>query len=244
MSNGNERFNNDALTWDTQPDVLRATKLAHPAYLSRLPGPELLSTYDVLEIGCGTGILSLLIAPSVRSLTAVDAAEGMISVFKTKLAATEPKVKNILPVNALLENPNDPRIQIDPLTREPIPEGGEGRRFDLVISHLVLHHIPDLSALFNTIHGCLKPGGTVMVTDYEDFGPEARWFHPESRMAGVQRHGIKRTEIQQLLERAGFTYVKVETAFTMEKMVETEPGNGKMEKQMEFPFLVCWGVKP
>lgn len=238
MSNGNERFNDDALTWDTKPDVLRATALAKPAYLSRLPPPEILSTYNVLEIGCGTGILSLLLAPSVRSLTAVDAAEGMISVLNNKLSAN-PKVKNILPVNALLKDPNDPRIQTDPVN------GGrdEGRRFDLVISHLVLHHIADLAELFKTVFGCLKPGGTVMVTDYEDFGPEARRFHPESRMTGVERHGIRRAEIRAWLEGAGLEEVKVETAFEMEKLVETVPGNGMKECEIVFPFLICWGVK-
>lgn len=238
---GNDRFNDDALTWDTKPDVLLATKLAHPAYLSRLPGPETLSTQDILEIGCGTGILSLLLAPSVRSLTAVDAAPGMIDVFRAKLAAANPPVKNILPVNTLLIDPDDASIQIDPVTGDTV---SQGRRFDVVVSHLVLHHIADLTGLFATIFGCMKPGGKVMVTDFEDFGPEARRFHPEARMAGVERHGIKRSDIQAWLENAGFVDVQVETAFEMDKMVETVPGNGIMEHNMTFPFLICSGTKP
>ncbi|KAK5658416.1 hypothetical protein OQA88_2393 [Cercophora sp. LCS_1] len=237
---GNDRFNDDALTWDTKPDVLLATKLAHPAYLSRLLNPETVSTFDVLEIGCGTGILSLLLAPSVRSLTAVDAAPGMIQVFEAKLAAADPPAKNVLPVNTLLTDPDDASIQVDPVTGETV----KGRRFDVVVSHLVLHHIADLAALFATIFGCLKSGGKVMVTDFEDFGPEARRFHPEARMAGVERHGIKRTDIQGWLEGAGFVDVKVETAFEMDKLVETVPGNGINEHNMTFPFLICSGTKP
>lgn len=238
---GNERFNDDALTWDTKPDVLRATALAQPAYLSRLPEPEVLSGYDVLEIGCGTGILSLLLAPSVRSLTAVDAAEGMISVFNAKLASpAHSGVKNVLPVNALLTDPDDERIQRDPVTGSLQPK----RRFDLVVSHLVLHHIADLDALFATVFGCLKPGGTVLVTDFEDFGPEARRFHPEARMAGVERHGIKRTDLRDWLAAAGFVDVQIETAFEMDKLVETDPGNGIKEHNMTFPFLIGKGTKP
>ncbi|KAK1752211.1 S-adenosyl-L-methionine-dependent methyltransferase [Echria macrotheca] len=238
MSSGNERFNEDALAWDTQPSVQRATALAHPAYLSRLPPPATLSTYDVLEIGSGTGLLSLRISPSVRSLTAVDAAEGMIAMLTAKLPTHTPP--NILPVCALLEDPDDPRIGTDPVTNNFV----RNRRFDLVISHLVLHHIPSPPALFSTLYGCLKSGGTVMVTDYEDFGPEARRFHPESRMDGVERHGVRRADVRAWLEGAGFVDVRVETAFEMEKKVETEPGSGVIEHDMVFPFLICWGTKP
>ncbi|KAL2193360.1 S-adenosyl-L-methionine-dependent methyltransferase [Corynascus similis CBS 632.67] len=236
------RFNAEALSWDSNPSVQLATRLAHAAYLSRLPSPSELSTYDVLDLGCGTGLLSLALAPSVRSVSAVDAAEGMISALAAKLSSPElsSTVRNVHPVHALLQDPSDPRLAIDPVTgsSDPAP-----RRFHLVVSHLVLHHIPDLPALFRTMHGCLAPGGRVMVTDFENFGPEARRFHPEAKMDGVERHGIKRDEIKRVLEEAGFVDVKVETSFEMEKAVETEPGSGVMGPVMVFPFLICEGTK-
>ncbi|KAK0715198.1 hypothetical protein B0H67DRAFT_580183 [Lasiosphaeris hirsuta] len=80
-----------------------------------------------------------------------------------------------------------------------------------------------------------------MVTDFEDFGPEATRFHPEARMDGVHWHGIKREVIRAVLEGAGFTDVIVESGFEMEKMVETVPGNGVKEHKMVFPFLFCRG---
>ena len=36
------------------------------------------------------------------------------------------------------------------------------RRFDLVLGHAILHHIPDLSKAFAEFHRVLKPGGTVV----------------------------------------------------------------------------------
>jgi SAM-dependent methyltransferase len=233
------RFNAEALSWDTNPDVQQATALAHKAYLAHLPPASTLSTYDVLDLGCGTGLLSLALAPSVRSVTAVDASDGMIATLQSKLASPDNIVKNIRPVCALLEDPDDPRLATDPVTGTPQP----GRRFDLVVSHLVLHHIPDLEALFRTIYGCLKPGGKVMVTDFEDFGPEARRFHPEGKMDGVERHGIERGEIRRVLEGAGFEEVRVETAFEMGKKVETQPGSGVLGPVVVFPFLICEGTK-
>ncbi|KAK0715199.1 hypothetical protein B0H67DRAFT_644979 [Lasiosphaeris hirsuta] len=59
------RFNTDALTWDTKPDVLKTTALAHAAYLARLPPPSTLATWDVLEIGSGTGLLSCCITSRI-----------------------------------------------------------------------------------------------------------------------------------------------------------------------------------
>lgn len=245
-SASNTRFNAEAAAWDSNPSVLLASHLAKKAILDRLPGPETMSHFDVLEIGCGTGILSLALAPSFRSVTAVDAAEGMVEALQAKLDAQDCTTKNVRAVCALLEDPDDERIQLD-AAAAPRPDGGKGlepRRFDLVVSHLVLHHIPDLLPVLQTMFGCLKRGGQVMLTDFEDFGPQARRFHPEAKMDGVERHGIKRTDMEALLLEAGFADVKVETAFEMDKAVETEPGSGVNGPTMTFPFLICIGTKP
>lgn len=44
-----------------------------------------MSRLDVLDNGCGTGILSLALAPSFRSVTTVDAAEGIVVALQSKL---------------------------------------------------------------------------------------------------------------------------------------------------------------
>jgi 2-polyprenyl-3-methyl-5-hydroxy-6-metoxy-1,4-benzoquinol methylase len=235
-----DRFNSEAAAWDSNPTVVQASHLAHQAILARLPISDVTSTYNVLDLGCGTGLLSLPLASSVRSVTSVDAAEGMIAALNTKLSDPASKVTNVRVVSVLLEDPDDPAIRTDPLdgtTDQPC-------RFDLVVSHLVLHHIPDLHAVLRTMLGCLKPGGRVMLTDFEDFGPKARKFHPEHKMDGVERHGIRRADMEELLQVVGFVDVKVETAFELDKAVETVPGSGELKDTVRFPFLICCGTKP
>lgn len=175
----------------------------------------------------------------MKTLVAVDVAEGMVEALKGKLENERERgggIMNVWPVCAVLEDPDDERIRI---------EGDTGpRRFDLVISHLVLHHIPDLEGVLKTMYRCLKPGGMVALTDFEDFGPEARRFHQEAKMEGVERHGIKREEMERLMGETGFSDVSVEEAFRMEKKVEIVRGGAVVagnREMMEFPFVICLG---
>jgi len=211
-----------------------------------------------LELGCGTGLLSLTLAPHVSSLLAIDASSGMIRALDSKLAQPQAP-RNIRPLCIMLEDPDDPRL---PDSAGSIKSNASStdvsprQRYDLVLSHLVLHHIPDMSAFLTTMFGCLKSGGRLAVTDFEDFGPEARKFHPESKMEGVERHGIPRAEIEHILKKIGYVDVQVEVGWTMRKEIEAWPGEwgskrptkeergGKALEEQDFPFLIMLGTKP
>lgn len=160
----------------------------------------------------------------VQSLTAVDTAAGMIKALQSKI--TTANITNITPIELLLENPDDPALG--------------GKRFDLIISHLVLHHIPDLEPVLQTMFGCLKPKGRIALTDFERFGPKSRLFHPESKMEGVMRHGITKIEMECAIKEVGFDRVQVCHAFDLEKSVEAAEGE---KKTMDFPFLICLGLR-
>lgn len=267
MSAGNERFNAEAAAWDSRPNVHRASESALQAILKFRPdlaAKEQQQQYtaaggglDVLEIGCGTGLLTLRLAPYVHSIVAVDQAHGMVDALRQKLAGAAPALQAaVTPVCVLLEDAEDPALPAaatastdQPPTNDTRP--APRRKFDLAISHLVLHHIPDHPALLRTLFGCLKPGGQVALTDYENFGPEARRFHPESRMLGVAFHGIEAAKFADMMRAAGFVDVLVQPEWTMVKDVERLPGDwdkgkpaGVELETMAFPFLLCRGTKP
>lgn len=244
---GNSRFNQEALNWDSRPFVNEASQAAAKAILANCKTLQW-QPKQVLEIGCGTGILSFLIAPHVDRIVAVDAAEGMIEVLKQKLEKPNAP-KNILPVAVLLEDPEDEHLP----PADQSKDSGPRQKFDLITSHLVLHHIPDLEGVLRTMLGCLAPGGRLMLTDFQDWGPEAQRFHPESKFDGVERHGINVEKMTQLMSNVGFANVSVSPEWTMEKTVEKFPGEfGKEGKPaddsqgevMDIPFVICYGEKP
>jgi SAM-dependent methyltransferase len=144
----------------------------------------------------------------------------MINALQAKLDTHS--ITNIHPLNLLLEDPNDPALK--------------GKKFHLIISHLVLHHVASLEPLLQTMFDLLLPGGRIALTDFERFGPEARKFHPEAKMEGVERHGITKMEMECMIKEVGFDKVQVCQAFRLEKNIEPEGS-------MEFPFLICMGVR-
>jgi 2-polyprenyl-3-methyl-5-hydroxy-6-metoxy-1,4-benzoquinol methylase len=204
QGSGNDRFSAEAAAWDSNPFVHQASKAAFEAIRARFPQLQLMSEraskdgFDVLEIGCGTGLLTMRVAPNVRTIVAVDAAQGMIDVLKAKLDTPEAP-HNIQPVCVLLGDPDDNALP--PVSQHDLD--GPRLRYDLILSHLVLHHVGDLEGLLRTMLGCLKKGGSVALTDFEDFGPEATRFHPKAKMDGVERHGIKKDWMAGLMEKVG-----------------------------------------
>ena len=196
---------------------------------------------DALEIGCGTGLLSFMVAPYVRSLVGADTAEGMIDAFKTKLSQPDAP-KNIMPVCKLVESVEDADLQATAATLQK-RLGGTGSaespcRFDLIISHLTLHHIPSLPTILELMHDCLRPGGRLALTDFEDTGEEAILFHPAGKKRdGVERHGIKREDFARMMGDAGFVEVKVDAAFMFDKYVEEK------KSSMQFPFMIATATK-
>jgi SAM-dependent methyltransferase len=250
---GNERFNAEAAAWDSNPFVHAASSKACDALLQRFPtlrpaGQSSSPQLDVLEIGCGTGLLTFMLAPYVKRIVAIDAARGMIDVLKRKVqeSSDEGVRGKVVPLALLLEDPEDERL---PATEQGL---GEGRaKFDLICSHLVLHHVPPLEELLKTMLGCLKSGGSVALTDFEDYGPEAKRFHPKAKMGGVERHGIPREGMAKMMGEVGFKNVRVERGFALDKRVERHEGEfGDKGKPQDgqgeiasFPFVLCMGER-
>ncbi|KAF2653839.1 S-adenosyl-L-methionine-dependent methyltransferase [Lophiostoma macrostomum CBS 122681] len=241
------RFDADAADWDTNKKHVESVDKAFEAIKRYVPafGDGSAKNLDVLEIGCGTGLLSFQLAPHVRSIVGVDTSEGMLDAFNGKIAGLlSPEKANVAAVNVLVQEADDVHVQGAAAALDT-RRGGSGHdtpyRFDLIVSHLTLHHIPSMPAIFATLFQCLKPGGRIALTDYEDFGPGAIPFHPKDKREGVERHGIQKEAIETIIDGTGFNEVRAERAFVLRKEVQAE--DGKPAREMDFPFLICLGQR-
>ncbi|WP_371499947.1 class I SAM-dependent methyltransferase [Kitasatospora sp. NBC_00374] len=111
---------------------------------------------DVLDVGCGTGSLSLLLAAAGHRVTGVDLAPRMLEQARAKLAAAG------LPGRFLAGDAAAP------------PTGGE--LFDLVLCRHLVWTLPDPAGALRAWVARLRPGGRLVLV-------EGRWR--ESGQAGV-----------------------------------------------------------
>jgi cyclopropane fatty-acyl-phospholipid synthase-like methyltransferase len=184
------RFDEAAATWDEQP---RRTELARAVAAAITRQVHLSHDMDVLDFGCGTGLLTLALQPLVRRVTGADASSGMLDVLKQKVQA-----QGLANVETILL---DPRM---PLSLRA--------RFHLIVSSMALHHIADVAPLFSRFHEQLEPGGRVALADLDR---EDGSFHEDAR--DVFHHGFERKEIQTLLAAAGFVDLGATTATVTRK---------------------------
>ena len=189
MSEQKRDFDKDAALWDENPGRSRvADGVAQAINDEGLPEPSM----DVLDFGCGTGLLALRLLPHARSVTGADTSPGMLDVFRAKIQA-----QSLSNASAQL---------LDPETDDL-----EGV-YDLIVSSMTLHHIPDVAALFRRFYAALKPGGWIALADLE---PEDGQFHADP--TGVFHFGFPREALLAMAAEAGFETPRHKTALTIEK---------------------------
>lgn len=168
-SSGNDRFDAEAATWDTKPEVVLSSRLCLSSILSHASTHfhANLASSAILEIGCGTGLLTIPLSQHVASILALDTANGMIEMLQSKIRAHALEAKVTAKVK-LLESADDPVL--------------DGSVFDVVVSHLVFHHVPDMKRLVEVMKGTLRRGGRIWLSDFEDNGVQAEKFHPQEKV--------------------------------------------------------------
>jgi ubiquinone/menaquinone biosynthesis C-methylase UbiE len=183
-------FDERARDWDTPERRARAVAVAD-AIRAAVP---LSPSTRTIEVGAGTGLLGLALAPAVGELVLAEPSAGMLEVIRDKLRDRGPSR-----VSAL---------RLDLLTDPPPPEP-----FDLVISLLVLHHLQDTDAALTAIHRLLRPGGSMALADLD---AEDGFFHGADA-EGIPHLGFDRDAVSAAAMAAGFEDVEVRTATELER---------------------------
>src|SRR5699024_10819237 len=113
----------------------------------------------LLEYGAGTGLVAQFLAASVGSVTLADSSQGMRTVAGEKVEA------GVLP-------PTTRIWDLDLQTSAPPDE-----TFDLIVTVMALHHVPDVPTVLSKMAAMLAGGGRLCVVDLE---AEDGSFHDEA----------------------------------------------------------------
>lgn len=186
------RFDRAAAEWDANPGRVALARALAEAIREAVP---LRPDMKAMDFGAGTGLVTLALSPYVDSLTAVDTSPEMLRVLDEKLKALG--VANV-------------RTMLGEIGKTPLPAA----QFDLIVSSMVLHHIPDVPRAIRLLRPSLRPGGWIVLADLD---VEDGTFHPDS--TGVYHHGLDRAEVCRWLRDAGFSDTTAREAYRMTKVL-------------------------
>ena len=187
-----QRFDDEAATWDNDPgheerQVAVARAIAEEVDLS----PRM----SAVDVGGGTGRLSILLAGRVGSVVVTDPSAGMVQVAGERIEAAG--LGDRLRV-----------VQVD-LTTDRL-DGA----YDVVWSSMALHHVPDLDGLLRSVAGLLVDGGRLAIADLDE-DPDGAFHADKVDFDGP--HGFDRERLAEQLARVGFVDVRFVDATTILK---------------------------
>ncbi|MFN3544402.1 MAG: class I SAM-dependent methyltransferase [Thiobacillus sp.] len=186
-------FDSKARQWDENPVFRERGRKIAEAVRAAVP---LHRDMRALDYGCGTGLLSFPLKDFLGPILMADSSTGMLAVVDEKIAAQG--VTNMR------------TLRLDLMSDAPPAE-----RFDLIVTSMTLHHVPDTDRILAIFHELLNPGGYLCVADLDK---EDGSFH------GIEvnvHHGFDRADLTRRAEHVGFGDVRFQTVFSIAKERES-----------------------
>jgi 2-polyprenyl-6-hydroxyphenyl methylase / 3-demethylubiquinone-9 3-methyltransferase len=139
------RFEAAASRWWDPEGEMRPLHELNPVRLEYVERSGPLTGRDVIDVGCGGGLLAEAMARKGARVTALDMAQDLLDV--AKLHASESGVR----VNYLLESAEDHAAT-------------HAAGYDVVTCMEMLEHVPDPAQVVTALAALAKPGGHVFVS--------------------------------------------------------------------------------
>jgi ubiquinone biosynthesis O-methyltransferase len=198
----NSKVNWDGREWYLDDAISHAKKLAEQPGMRILETITLVAGTTILDIGCGAGITSYLIAKKLpmAKVLGVDLNPDAI-----KIAEAAFKLPNLSFQNVAAEK-----------------LAFEKKTFDCILFLEIIEHIENPGLILDTCHKLLKTGGTLIVSTPNALGYELlvrnlrsinriiTKVNSEAKFSGTQTDHILMWDFQtlyRLLTRKGFQYV-------------------------------------
>ncbi|MFF1297756.1 MULTISPECIES: class I SAM-dependent methyltransferase [unclassified Streptomyces] len=133
----------EAASFDEEPDHGLRDPEVRAAWADRLRSWLPDRACDILDLGCGTGSLSLLAAEQGHLVTGVDSSPAMVDLARAKLAG------------------RDAAFLVGDAATPPVGE----QRFDVVLVRHVLWALPDPGRALRHWRELLRPGGRLVLIE-------------------------------------------------------------------------------
>lgn len=192
--------NTTSRTYDQRRRMVREIVEAELAKLCKSP-----NKIDILDFGCGRGVLLADLAKFGAHISGVDSSHSMIEKARARLASIDSE-------------------QIDlELLRDSSGTGlYQARRYDIVVCTSVLEFVPDMGAILTTLSGCLRSGGILILSvpnrqsvrrrlekfiyrypkPFRSF-PRLRHLTSSDSYLSIQQHQLTLAELTNMVERCG-----------------------------------------
>ncbi len=188
-----EHWSNRAADYDTRTHHAihsEAQRQAWLALLGRLIGPV---PKKVLDVGCGTGFLSLLAAELGHQVTGIDLAPPMLERARAKAAAANRTID----------------FRLGDAEQPGVPAG----EYDVVVERHLVWTLPRPEAAVRNWRAALRPGGTLLMVE----GSWATDRAPQPDYAPIADQlpffgGVEGERLVQFLQQQGFGTVTLTPA--------------------------------
>lgn len=133
-----------AENWDVDPAVKEYAKNAFSELLNSININDL----TVLDFGCGTGALTQLMSPTVKSIVAIDPSSEMIKQLNKKGLNNVSTISDYLSVELVQSH-----LELE-------------NKFDLIVASSVCGFLPDYEATLSLLKSLIKEGGVFVQWDW------------------------------------------------------------------------------
>ena len=166
-----DNFAHRAADWDNPSKIAMTEKFVKELLLQLTIHPE----WKALEIGAGTGLVGLQIAPNLKNIVFEDTSEAMLEVLKSKLSKDSP--------HEILHG------EVFEYTKQDI---------DFVFSCMAFHHLPDIEKTLKHIYSITKKDAIVAVGDLLTEDGSFHSFEP------IPHKGFDLSDLMHRFINAGF----------------------------------------
>jgi SAM-dependent methyltransferase len=169
---------------------------------------------EVLDVGCGPGWLSELLARCGYSVTGIDISPDMVEIARDRIAALGEVGKGI-----------EARAEFHAMPVRELPWSG---RFEAAILYDTMHHFDNETETLEVIRRSLVPGGQLFI--HEGVLPAKGSAGEQSLIEEMTRYGTLESPfepeyLEEVVERAGF--VQVRRFVEVDELVDLSAARGR-----------------